>query len=97
MGLLLLAFVGLTVPNGIFLYWLFTQYQGLGSVLRNHLALSFILDAVLALGILCVYFARRPIGSVAWHWFLALSLVGGLAFSLPLYYWLNLRRGGRIG
>lgn len=97
MGLLLLAFVGLTVPNGIFLYWLFTEYQGLGSVLQNHLAMSFILDAVLALALLCVYFARRPIGSVAWQWFLVLSLVGGLAFSLPLYYWLNLRRGRRIG
>lgn len=97
MWLLLVAFIGLTVPNGIFVYWLFTEYHGLGPVLQNKLALSFILDAILALAVLSVYFARRPIGSVRWHWFLILSLVGGFGFSLPLYYWLNVRRLGRSG
>jgi hypothetical protein len=29
---------------------------------------------------------------VRWYWFVVLSLAGGLGFSLPLYYWLNLRR-----
>ena len=34
----------------------------------------------------------RPLGPVKWPWFVLLSLVGGLGFSLPLYYWLNQRR-----
>jgi len=39
-----------------------------------------------------VYFARHPLGPVKWPWFVVLSFLGGLGFSLPLYYWLN-RRG----
>jgi hypothetical protein len=47
---------------------------------------------LLVLIILSVYFARRPIGQVKWYWFTLLSLLGGLGFSLPLYYWLNRRQ-----
>ena len=38
------------------------------------------------------FFAVRPIGPVRWYWFIVLSLLGGMAFSLPLYWWLNTRR-----
>ena len=32
---------------------------------------------------------EHPLGSVDWPWFVLLSFMGGLGFSLPLYYWLN--------
>ena len=92
MVLLLAALFGLLVPNALFLSWLFTEYRGLGPVLADKLALSFILDAVLTLVLLAVYFAKRPIGRVGWPWFVLLSLAGGLGFSLPFYYWLNRRQ-----
>ena len=92
MWLLLVAAFGLFVPNGFFLYWLFNEYQGLGPALHDKLALGFILDVAVALVILSVYFAKHPLGSVRWPWFVLLSFVGGLGFSLPLYYWLNRRR-----
>ena len=91
MVLLLTALFGLLVPNALFLSWLFTEYRGLGPILADKLALSFILDAILALVLLAVYFRRRPIGRVGWPWFVLLSLAGGLGFSLPFYYWLNTR------
>lgn len=91
MLLLAVALFGLLVPNGIFVYWLLYEYQGLGPVLQNHLALGFILDVLLTLVILSVYFARHPIGAVRWPWFVVLSLIGGFGFSLPFYYWLNQR------
>ena len=91
MWLLITAFFGFTVPNGFFLYWLFFEYRGVGPVIHDHLALGFILDVFLALIILSVYFARRPIGPVKWYWFVVLSFAGGLGFSLPLFYWLNQR------
>jgi hypothetical protein len=47
------------------------------------------LDAFIAMGLLAWYFAKWPIGRVRWPWFVALSLLGGLAFSIPLYWWLN--------
>ena len=91
MWLLLVALFGLLVPNGLFLYWLFVEYQGLSAVLQNKLALGFILDALLALIVLTVYFARHPVGRFRWPWFVAFSFLGGLGFSLPFYYWLNAR------
>ena len=95
MWLLVTALLGLTIPNGFFVYWLFVEFRGVGPVLHDNLALGFILDVVLALIILSVYFARRPIGPVRWYWFVVLSFVGGLGFSLPLFYWLNQRQ--RLG
>jgi hypothetical protein len=89
--LIIIALFGLIVPNGLFLSWLFTEYNGIGPVLDNHLALAFIIDAFMVMILLAVYFARKPIGRLRWHWFVVLSLVGGLGFSLPLYWWLNAR------
>lgn len=95
MWLLAVALFGLIVPNGFFIYWLLFEFRGLGLVIEDRLALGFILDVALALVVLSVYFARHPIGPLKWYWFVVLSLIGGLGFSLPMYYWLNRRaRGG---
>jgi hypothetical protein len=92
MWLLLVAAFGFLVPNGFLIYWLVAEYQGLGPVLQDHLALGFILDVAVTLAILSVYFAQHPLGPVRWPWFVVLSFMGGLGFSLPLYYWLNTRQ-----
>ena len=91
MLLLAIALFGLVVPNGLFLYWLFYEYDGLTNIAQNKLALAFMIDAFLAMGLLAYFFARKPIGRVGWYWFIVLSILGGLGFSLPLYWWLNKR------
>lgn len=91
MLLLLVALFGLFVPNGIFVYWLFTEFTGFADVAANKLALAFIIEAFLVLGLMTVHFARSPIGNVKWYWFVFLSLIGGLGFGIPFYYWLNNR------
>jgi hypothetical protein len=91
MWLLLIALFGLTVPNGFFVYWLLYEFDGIGPVLKDNLAMGFMLDVLLTLVILTVYFARHPLGPVKWPWFVLLSFMGGLGFSLPLYYFLNQR------
>ena len=89
MILLIIALFGLIVPNGIFIYWLLTEFRGFAEVFQNKLAVAFIIDAFLAMLMLAYYFAVHPIGKVKWYWFIVLSIVGGLGFSLPFYYWLN--------
>lgn len=89
MVLLIIALFGFLVPNGLFLYWLFYEFAGLGPMLQNKLALGFMLDALLTMGLLAYYFARKPIGRFPWYWFVGLSILGGLGFSLPFYWWLN--------
>jgi hypothetical protein len=89
MWLLVVALFGLIVPNGLFVYWLVHDFHGIGTVLQDRLALSFILDALITLGVLTVHFARQPAARVAWPWFVLFSLAGGLCFGVPFYAWLN--------
>lgn len=92
--LLVIALFGLLVPNGLFVYWLVREFTSFGAVISNHLALGFMLDAFMALGLLAFLFARRPPGPIRWPWFVLLSLLGGLGFSIPFYLWLNFKRSG---
>jgi hypothetical protein len=92
MILLAIALFGLIVPNGLFLYWLIYEFDGVMNVVQNKLAVAFILDAYLTLGLLAYYFAGNPLGRFKWYWFVALSFLGGLGFSIPLYWWLNKRQ-----
>jgi hypothetical protein len=92
MLLWIIAIFGLVVPNGFFVHWLATDFHGLRPIWDDRLAMGFIIDTAMALAILAYYFARRPIGPVRWPAFVALSLLGGLGFSLPVYWWLNTRR-----
>ena len=91
MILLVIALFGLIVPNGIFIYWLFNEFHGIGEALQNKLAVAFIIDAFLAMFLIAYFFARYPIGKIKWYWFIVLSVIGGLGFSLPFYWWLNKR------
>ena len=91
MVLLLIAIFGLLVPNGIFIYWLFTEFQSVNDFLQDWLALGFIIDAFMVMFLLAYWFAKNPLGKIKWYWFIVFSLIGGLGFSLPFYYWLNKR------
>ena len=93
MWLLLVAIVGLVVGDGLFLYWVIYDYQGIRAALQDRLALSFAFDATLTMIILAVHFARTPPGRVKWPWFVVYSLLGGVCFALPFYWWQNKRRG----
>jgi hypothetical protein len=90
-ALLTIALFGLFVPNGIFLYYIFVEFTSITEVLNNLLALGFIIDAVMATGLLAWWFAKNPLGKYSWKMFVMLSLLGGLGFSLPFFYYLNKR------
>lgn len=91
MALPLFALFCLVVPNGIFIYWLFTEFNGIASVISDRLAIAFIIEAFLVMILFTFYFARRPPGKFKWPWFVVLSLVGGIGFGIPFYWWLNRR------
>ena len=97
MGLLVVAVLGMLLPNGLFLYWLLHDYSSLSAAFSDRLALAFVLDVFGSTALLTYLFARKPLGPVRWPWFLGLSLVGTLCFSIPLYLWLNWRRAPKPG
>ena len=91
MWLVFLAVIGLLAPGGLFLCWLLNDYSSLSAALSDRMALAFFLDLLISTFLLSYLFARKPLGPVKWHWFLALSLLGTLAFGIPLFIWLNWR------
>ena len=93
--LLVIVLYGPVVGDGIFVWWLVHDYRGLAAVWNDRLALSFMFDAALTLAVLSVHFARHPPGRVRWPWFVLFSLVGGLCFGLPFFWWINKRTGAR--
>jgi hypothetical protein len=92
MILLSIAVFGLVVPTGLFVYWLVREYPGFAAAMQNKPAVALMIDAFMAVGLLAYHFAREPRGRFKWPWFVVLSLVGGLGFSLPMYAWLNRRQ-----
>jgi len=91
MWLVFLAVIGLLAPGGLFLYWLLVDHSSLSAALSDRMALAFFVDLLMSTFLLSYLFARKPLGPVKWPWFLALSLLGTLAFSIPLFIWLNWR------
>jgi hypothetical protein len=97
MWLLVIAAFGMLVPNGIFLYWLLTEFDSFNQFFTDRLALGFILDVIVATGVLTYLVAVKRLGPVRWPWFVLLSLLGGLGFSIPFYLWLNWRKAALPG
>ncbi len=91
MRLVFLALIGLLAPGGLFFYWLLNDYSSLSAALADRMALAFFVDLLMSTFLLAYLFARKPLGPVRWPWFTALSLLGTLAFSIPLFIWLNWR------
>jgi hypothetical protein len=87
--LLLIALFGLLIPNGIFVYWLLNEFHTMSDITGNRLALSFIIEAFAVMLLMAYYFAVNPPGRIKWYWFIVLSLIGGIGFSIPFYWWLN--------
>ncbi|HEV7594460.1 MAG TPA: hypothetical protein VGO33_05640, partial [Gemmatimonadaceae bacterium] len=91
MWLLVLAIIGNVVPGGLFLYSLFHDYTSLSAALSDRLALAFLIDLLMSTFFLAYLFAVKPLGRLRWYWLVALALLGTLAFSIPLFVWLNWR------
>ena len=90
-----LALFGLVVLNGVFLFYAVARPDVLAEAQRNPVSLVFMAEAFLftAVGAWAVWRLglRRP-GPLA---FVALSLAGTLAFSVPAFVLLHLRKRDR--
>ena len=80
----ILALVSLVGLNGAFLYGVFLQPGVLRAALSNPIAIAFMLEAFLLVAALAWLLVRWRASRIGWAWFVVLSLVGGLAFALPV-------------
>jgi hypothetical protein len=79
--LALVSFVGL---NGVFLWAMLSRPQLAVAAFQNPVAVAFIAEAFVLVGVLACLLARWRVSQMHWRWFVLLALVGGIAFALPV-------------
>ena len=79
-GLAVLGFLGV---NGAFLYGLL-QPGVLQQAMNNPVALAFMVEAMLLMGTLAYLLTKWQVGRLHWVWFILLSMLGSMAFALPV-------------
>lgn len=79
-----LAAVGLLGINGLFGWSLYTRPDAVREALANPLALAFVVEAMLLVATLAWLFRKWSLTRLGWGWFVVLSLVGSLAFAIPI-------------
>lgn len=82
--LMLLGAVGLLGINGVFVWSMYARPEAMGDALANPLALAFIVEAMVLVVALAWLFRKWGLTRLGWGWFVLLSLVGSLAFAIPV-------------
>jgi len=79
-----IAIFGFVVVNGAFVYAALDQPEMIAAAVRNPVAAAFMLETVVLLGLLSYVLRRWRLSRLHWGWFVALSLLGSIAFALPV-------------
>ena len=78
-----LAAFGFVVLNGVFVYGIL-QPEMIEEAMTNPLALVFIGEALLLVGVMSYLLAKWQVIRLSWPWFVLFSLLGSMAFALPV-------------
>ncbi|MDT0630720.1 hypothetical protein RQM47_07035 [Rubrivirga sp. S365] len=92
-----LAFVGLVGLNGPFLYYALFRPDVVAAAQQNPVALVFMAEAFVLVGFGAWGIARLGLRRPGWLAFVALSIAGSLAFSVPAFLLWHLRTRDRGG
>lgn len=79
-----LAVFGFFTVNLAFLYCVVYRLDLVLEALKNPIALAFILEAFLLMGFFAYLLAKWKVAKLHWIWFVGLSLLGSMAFALPI-------------
>ena len=83
MVLRVIAILGALGLNGVFLYVLLARPELWRAALQDPIAWVLMIEALLVTGVFGWWLARKKRQRPGGLWFVVLSLLGGLAFSLP--------------
>ena len=82
--LVITAIAGVAGLNGVFLYVVFARRDLLERALGDPIAWVLMVEALIVTGVLAWLLARWRRNRLGAGWFVVLSLLGGLAFSIPV-------------
>jgi len=80
----LVAIFGFAVVNGAFLYGLVYQPMAMTEAMQNPIALAFMIEALLLMIVFAYLLPKWRVAHLSWLWFIVLSLLGSMAFALPI-------------
>lgn len=83
-ALVFVGAIGLLLINTVFLYCLFFAPETILDSLKNPVSLVFIGETFLMLGLLSYLLEKWKVIAISWKWFVVLSLLGSMAFALPM-------------
>ena len=79
-----LAAFGLIGVNGVFLWTLLFRPGTMREALANPITIAYSLEALVLVAALAWLFRRWGVSRLGWGWFVLLSLLGSLAFAIPV-------------
>lgn len=79
-----LSVFGFSAVNVAFMYGMLFRPDALANALTNPIALAFIVEALVLMGVLAYLLAKWRVARLHWGWFVGLSLLGSMAFALPI-------------
>jgi len=91
-GLSVVGFFGI---NGVFLYYALLHPTAMVSALQNPISAAFIVEALLMTAVFAWIVWLTGAEKPGYLWFIVLSVVGSLAFSVPAFLLLHMRKSDR--
>ncbi len=79
-----LALFGFVAVNGAFFYGMLFQPEALANALANPIALAFMLEAFVLMGVFAYLLTKWGVSRLHWGWFVVLWFLGSMAFALPV-------------
>ena len=79
-----LGVFGFFVVNGAFVYGMLFQPDALTAAWTNPMAAAFMVEALVLVGVFAYLFERWGVSRLGWGWFVFLSLLGSMAFAIPV-------------
>lgn len=79
-----LAVFGFFAVNTAFLYGLLFEPDLLLAALTNPVSAAFVVEALVLMGVFAYLLTKWGVGRLRWWWFVVLSLLGSMAFALPI-------------
>ena len=88
-----LGVFGFIVVNGAFVYGMLFQPDALTAAWTNPIAAAFMVEAMVLVGVFAYLFERWEVSRLGWGWFVFLSLLGSMAFAIPVVLLFPKREG----
>lgn len=96
-GLIALALFGFGIVNGAFVYGLLYQPNAMAEAMQNPIAAAFMVEAGVLVGVFAWLFERWRLSRLSWPWFVGLSLIGSMAFAVPVLLLFPRTEGDKSG